>query len=231
MTEKEILDEIRNIFGNNWQTRTGRTVPDTDNIRFGNDAVNIVGTVLYADLIDSAGLVNGFRAWFAAEIYKAYLLGVCRVIQNHQGEITAFDGDRVMAIFTGESKNSTAAKCGLQINHLVSEINKLIKTAYPTTAYTLHQVVGIDTGDLFVVKTGIRDSNDLVWVGRAANYAAKLCALREENYRTYITADVYNALNEASKLGGNPKTLMWEARSWTETGLTIYRSNWSWPIG
>ena len=33
--------------------------------------------------------------------------------------------------------------------------------------------LGIDTSKLFVARTGIRKSNDLVWVGRAANYAAK----------------------------------------------------------
>ena len=38
------------------------------------------------------------------------------------------------------------------------------------------QSVGIDTSELFVARTGIRRANDLVWVGRAANHAAKLSA-------------------------------------------------------
>ena len=81
-----------------------------------------------------------------------------------------------------------------------------------------------------IAKTGIRGSNDLVWVGRAANYAAKLCSLREATHSSYITEDVFNQLNEASKLGGSPKRIMWDKATWTETGLTIYRSSWWWPV-
>jgi len=230
MTENEILEEIRQIFKNRWSTREGRVVPDTDGVKAGNDAVTLSATVLYADLADSTGLVNSFKAHFAAEIYKAYLLGTCRVIRNIGGEITAFDGDRLMAIFTGDSKNSNAAKCGLQINYLVNQINQLMKETYPTTVYTLKQCVGIDSGDLFICKTGIRDSNDLVWVGKAANYAAKLCSLREGNYGTYITEVVFDKLADTSKYGGNPKQSMWEKRTWTQTGMSIYRSNWWWKI-
>lgn len=230
MTEAEILQEIRNIFKAKWTTRDGRVVPDTNSLKAGNDAVAMSATVLYADLADSTGLVNAFKAHFAAEIYKAYLLGACRVVRNIGGEITAFDGDRLMAVFTGNSKNTDATKCGLQINYLVSQINKIMKETYPTTAYVIKQCVGIDTGDLFISKTGIRDANDLVWVGKAANYAAKLCSLREENYSTYITEAVFNSLADSSKFGGNPKRLMWENRTWTQTGMTIYRSNWWWNI-
>src|SRR3989442_9814444 len=135
------------------------------------------GTVLYADIADSTGLVNNFKAWFAAEIYKAYLVGACRIIRNNGGEVTAFDGDRVMAVFIGGYKNSSAAKTALNINSFVGELNALIKESYPKTAYVLRQSVGIDTSNLFVARTWIRNSNDLDWVGRAANYAAKLCAL------------------------------------------------------
>jgi len=54
-----------------------------------------------------------------------------------------------------------------------------------------------------VAKTGIRASNDLVWIGRAANYAAKLSALNEAGYPTLITDAVYKKLNEGSKYAGN----------------------------
>jgi class 3 adenylate cyclase len=110
MTSEDILKEIRAIFGKKWNTREGRQVPEAEDIALGNDAVTLSGTVLYADMADSTGLVNGFRPWFAAEVYKAYLLGACRVIRNHGGEVTAFDGDRVMAVFLGDSKNTTAVK-------------------------------------------------------------------------------------------------------------------------
>lgn len=230
MTSEEILKEIRAIFGKKWNTREGRQVPAAEDIALGNDAVTLSGTVLYADMADSTGLVNGFRPWFAAEVYKAYLLGACRVIRNHGGEVTAFDGDRVMAVYLGDYKNTTAVKSALQINYLVTKTNEMLRAAYPTTAYTLRQTVGIDTSDLFVARTGIRNANDLVWVGRAANYAAKLSALGDQGYPTYITDDVFTKLNAEAKFGGQDKNSMWEKRIWTERQMTVYRSSWWWQL-
>lgn len=230
MTSEDILKEIRAVFGKKWSTREGRQVPEAEDLALGNDAVTLSGTVLYADMADSTGLVNGFRPWFAAEVYKAYLLGACRAIRNNGGEITAFDGDRVMAVFLGNSKNTTAVKSALQINYLVEKTNEMLRSAYPTTAYTLRQTVGIDTSDLFVARTGIRNANDLVWVGRAANYAAKLSALGDQDYPTYITDQVFAKLNAEAKFGGQGKELMWEKRVWTKYQKTVYRSNWWWEI-
>jgi hypothetical protein len=68
----------------------------------------------------------------------------------------------------------------------------------------------------------------------AANIAAKLSSIREDDYNTYITADVFNCLNDEGKYGGNPRRLMWEARNWAEGTKfsigTVYRSNWWWPV-
>jgi class 3 adenylate cyclase len=230
MTSKEILAEINTIFSTKWSTRDGRQVPEAEDIRLGNDAVSIDGTVLYADMADSTGLVNNFKDWFAAEVYKAYLVSACRIIRYNGGEITAFDGDRVMAVFMGNRKNTLAAKTALQINFIVKEINSVIKSSFQNTAYQLFQTVGIDTSKLFVAKTGIRNANDLVWVGRAANYAAKLCTLSDTDYPTHITESVYSALAEEAKFGGNPRRVMWEKRMWSKRGIVVYRSNWLWPF-
>lgn len=230
MTSEEILQEIKAIFGKKWNTREGRQVPDAKDISLENDAVTLTGTVLYADMADSTELVNGHRPWFAAEVYKAYLHGACRVIRNHGGEITAFDGDRVMAVFLGDYKNTTAVKAALQINYVVVKTNELLHAAYPTAVYALRHTVGIDTSELFVAKTGIRAANDLVWVGRAANYAAKLSALGEKGYPTYITEDVFSKLHDEAKFGGKDKKPMWEKRVWTERNMTIYRSSWWWQL-
>jgi class 3 adenylate cyclase len=204
---------------------------DTTNTpRAGITNLAIEGTVLYADLTDSTGLVNSFKDWFAAEIYKCYLVAACHIIRNNGGSITAFDGDRVMAVYIGDLKNSSAAKTALQISFIVKEINSAIKKRYPNTAYQIRQAIGIDTTNLFIAKTGIRNSNDLVWVGRAANYAAKLCGLVDGAYSIFITESVFNRLSDETKSGGNPKRLMWEKSFWQEHSLTIYKSNWSWQF-
>lgn len=228
-TLAEIEAGIVEILKTEWKRRNGLQVPEAEDVLLGNDAVELEGTVLYADLEDSTGLVLGYKDWFAAEMYKCYLMAACELIRNNGGTITAFDGDRVMAVFIGDFKNTDAAKCALQISYVVQKvINVKIKAHYKDTSYQLNQAVGIDTSNLFIARTGIRGSNDLVWVGRAANYAAKLCGLREGTYNTYITEEVFNRLNEKSKYGGDPKRLMWEKIMWDEKGIAVYRSSWWW---
>lgn len=228
-TLAEIESEIVQILKTNWKRRNGQKVPEAEDVQLGNDGVEIEGTVLYADLKDSTGLVLGHKDFFAAEVYKCYLRSACELIRNNEGTICAFDGDRVMAAFIGNSKNSNAAKCALQINYVVENvINKKITEQYPNTSYHLEQAVGIDTSNLFIARTGVRGANDLVWVGRAANYAAKLCDLREGRYRTYITEEVFNKLSEESKFSGDPKRLMWEKMMWNERGIMVYRSSFWW---
>lgn len=230
MTSKDILTEISEIFREKWAERDGRKVPEADDLNLGNDAIKLAGTVLYADMSDSTDLVNNYKPRFATEIYKAYLVSACRVIRKNGGEITAFDGDRVMAVFIGDNKNTSAAKAALQIKYIVKQVNTVMKNHYPKTSYSLRQKVGIDTSELFVARTGIRNSNDLVWVGRAANYAAKLCALGDSAYSTYITEDVYKMLHDSAKKGGSPAENMWEKRIWTAKGLVVYRSSWLWEF-
>jgi class 3 adenylate cyclase len=230
MTIQEIIKEAKAIFKASWETREGRKVPDTESLTLGNHGLTLDAAVLYADMADSTKLVSNFMSEFAAEIYKTYLMGTCRVIRNNGGEITAFDGDRVMAVFTGDNKNSAAAKTALQIKGYVDQLNVALKECYPNTSFVVRHTVGVDTGNLLIAKTGIRASNDLVWVGEAANIAAKLCDLGNGAYRSFITEAVFSKLNETSKYGGNPRRLMWEKQIWTARGTVVYRSSWNWKF-
>jgi class 3 adenylate cyclase len=136
-----------------------------------------------------------------------------------------------MSVFVGSSKNTNSVKTALKINYAVKKIiNPLIKEKYPDVNYEVRHAVGIDTSDLFVAKTGIRDSNDLVWVGPAANYAAKLCSLREDANSSWISARIFNNIANEAKYGGTDNRLMWEARTWTKYNQTVYCSNWTWTV-
>ena len=85
-----LTTDVAGIFSASWTKRNGQVVPETTDVGLGDDAVLLNGTVLYADL---------------AKIYKSYLHCASRVIKANGGVITAFDGDRVMAVFIGDGKN------------------------------------------------------------------------------------------------------------------------------
>ena len=227
---EDFAKEVRKIFRETWTTRKGRKVPEPEDLGLGNHAVELEGTVLYADLDDSTNLVDSYEPEFAAEIYKAYLNCAAKVIRSEGGVITSYDGDRIMAVYIGDSKNTSAARSALKINYAVNKIiNPILKECYPNTNYRVKQVVGIDTSDLFVARTGIRKSNDLVWVGRAANYAAKLCSFAPD-YPSWITQTVYNRLDDSAKYSSDRKS-MWEAVTWNDMNrMKVYRSTWYWRV-
>lgn len=225
----ELKAQVASIFKDNWTKRDGTVVPETGDLQLGNDAVELQATVLYADMKGSTKLVDGQKAHLAAEVYKAYLHCAAKVIRSEGGEITAYDGDRIMAVFIGSSKNTSAVRSALKINYCVKNIlNPAFKAQYPSSSYELRQTVGVDTSKLFVARTGIRGANDLVWVGRAANYAAKLTELDEDS-PTWITGAVYDGMHESAKVTDGKA--MWTKMSWTTMNkMDIYRSTWWWGV-
>lgn len=223
----DLKSEVQNIFKSPWTIRDGQVVPEPKDVGLGNDGVRLSATVLYADIDGSTAMVDALRPEVAGELYKTYLLCCARILRSEGGEITAYDGDRVMAVFIGDSKNSSAARSALKINYAVRQIvNPCLKAQYPSSNFVLKQVVGVDTGVLVSARTGIRGANDLVWVGSAANYAAKLTSMSEFPFSTYITEAVYTCLNQESKLSNGQD--MWEARVWN--GKVVYRSLYWWSI-
>ena len=220
--------EVDAVFRTQWQERDGRKVPEAEDVKLGNDAVKLDGTVLYADLADSTNLVKGFKWWFAGEVYKAYLVCACRIIQQNGGVITAFDGDRVMSIFIGDGRDPAAVRAAMQINYATAQIiTPKIKQAFSAPHYEVKQSVGIDRSVLYAVRTGIRGSNDLVWVGMAANIAAKMCTMRD-NYATHVSSEVYRNLDDSTIYGGNPRQNMWSDYYWPEQKSYIHRSAFWW---
>jgi class 3 adenylate cyclase len=232
MTFKADLEnEVKEIFEGKWKVRKGKSVPSPEALSLDNDTMKLNATVLYADMSDSTILVDSHQHTFAAEIYKAYLRCAARIIKNEKGAITAYDGDRVMAVFLGDAKESSAVLSAMKIHYAVTEIiNPALKICYPEDAYQLKHVIGIDASELFVARIGVKNDSDLVWVGRAANYAAKLCSL-SDRYSIYITSDVFNLINDNVKYSEKNNQLMWGKRVWKARDMQIYRSKSMLPIG
>ncbi|TPK83439.1 adenylate/guanylate cyclase domain-containing protein [Mesorhizobium sp. B2-4-13] len=226
----DLQAEVKAIFKDQWATGQGTAVPHEDSVTLGNDAVQLNATVLYADLSESTGLVDNYRPVFAAEVYKAFLRCSAKIIRNFGGTITAYDGDRVMAVYIGDYKNTNAAKTALKINWACKYlIQPALKAQYPNSTYVLNHTVGIDTSALHVAQAGIRGARDLVWIGRAANWAAKLCAL-DHSHPTWITKAVYDSLANESKIAADGRN-MWESMTWNKmNNASIYRSNFWWPL-
>ena len=215
----ELKTEIKSILKESFSERDGLKVPKTDNLKLGADAVKLDATFLYADLAKSTELVEHFKWQFAAKLYKSFLYSTCKVIRSEGGHIVSFDGDRVMAVFIGKAKNTNAVRTSLKINSLKKMINKLILEKFKTD-YQISHGVGIDTNVVRVVRAGIRGANDLVWISKAANNAAKLSDKRFGSFCSFITAAVYESINDNVKYSDSK--LIWEKVYWNEKSCYVY---------
>jgi class 3 adenylate cyclase len=225
----DLQSAVKKIFTDDrWTIRDGNVVPEPEKLGLGNDGVNLDGTVLYADISGSTQLVDSATPHFAAEVYKAYLACAARIIKNEEGVITAYDGDRVMAVFIGKAMCTNAVRAALKIKGAVGTIvQPAMKAQYPQTNYVLKHVIGVDTSKLLASRIGVRNDNDLVWVGRAANYAAKLTTLSDE-FSIWITGSVYDGIQDGVKFAGI--TNMWTEHTWnTMNKMRIYRCG-AWKI-
>ena len=228
----ELTAEVRTTVRLPWTHRDGLVVPENTAVGLGNDRVELDAVLLYADLADSTELAIRDQQ-IASEVFKSYLRGVTKIIKANGGDVRSFDGDRVMGVFIGDSKNSQAAKSGLQINWFFRYAVETEFRAYYGAAIgdvVFNQTVGIDQSRIFVARAGVRIENDLIWVGRAPNIAAKLSAVREPNYNTLITADVYGKLSDSSKFSPTDGTDMWTQLNWAAGnpyGIPkVYGSSW-----
>ncbi len=230
----DLAKEVSNILSQSWDMKDGRMVPSTEDVALKGGAVKLDATVLYADLVQSSKLATEFQQKTAAKVIRSFLYCMCKIITAHGGTITSFDGDRVMGIFVGGLKNTNSAKSALKMNYVTEKIIKPKVENYFTSlrkeGFKISHCVGIDTSSILAVRAGQRGSNDLVWVGRAPNLAAKLSEVRDRSYNTYITEDVFSMLKNSAKYGGEEHKLMWDKTSFQYLGesITVYRSSWWW---
>lgn len=111
----DLRKEVDGVINQAWDVRDGEVVPTTDKVALAGGGVKLEATMLYADLADSTEIAMWDRR-VAAKLFKAFLACASRLIRAQGGELRSFDGDRVMGVFLGNSKNTSAAKCALQIN-------------------------------------------------------------------------------------------------------------------
>lgn len=228
----DLTDEVEDIFSTRWETQSAGDIPATEDLRLkSNHAKEFQrATILYADLDGSTNMVDNLPWQISAEIYKTYLHCASEIIRHEEGSITAYDGDRVMAVFTGDLQSTSAVSCALKINYaVVNIIQPAFNAQYPSKDFTVKHVVGIDTSPLRAARIGVHGDNDLVWIGRAANYAAKLTTIPDK--AIWITEAVYKIMKNSVKYANTSGLNMWTGHKWRAmNNIQIYGSSYTWQI-
>jgi adenylate cyclase len=226
----DLRKDVDGALNQAWDVRDGEVVPETEKVALAGGGVKITAAMLYADLADSTEIAMWDRR-VAAKLCKAFLACSSRLIREQGGQVRSFDGDRVMGVLLGTYKNTSAAKCALQINwaflNLIKPKFEAQYEPFRKGTYKLAHCTGVDTSEVLAVRAGIRNNNDLIWIGSAPNVAAKMSAFRDAPYFSFISGAVYDQLANEAKVSNNQR--MWEERLWTSGPIKrVFRSHWTW---
>jgi adenylate cyclase len=203
-------------------------IPDTDNskLTFGNKGLTCEYAFLFMDIRKSSQLHEKYGFTKAAKVYQSFHDINVRVIEENSGSVRAFDGDRVMGVFVSGSKNSNAVKAAMQIQWAIRNIlNPKLETKITCGG-------GIDYGKILVTKIGKgrdKNNNDLVWIGKADNYASHLANAASNTI--IISTNSYNVLIDDRKVSDGKN--MWQSKNLTlknGTNVNCYESNYGWVI-
>ena len=197
--ERQIANDLRG----NYQITNTWSVPTVQHLTLRKQGRTIETAILYADMRKSSDIAENHRRQTAAKVYKTFLYAMAQVARSVGGQIRSYDGDRIMVIIP-PTRNTPNAAC-----------IKAVRTAM-RMAWCLQEIVepklrgydnvdcgiGVAYGNLLVVKGGIGGqphNNDLVWVGRPANLAARLSEAGATPERVWIDEETYNRLDDAYK--------------------------------
>ncbi|BBY46822.1 guanylate cyclase (plasmid) [Mycolicibacterium arabiense] len=224
----DVSTGIDGVLDPTWAIRNGQVVPETTDIALKDGAVRLDATYLYADMADSTGLAQQYSDTKVAKVIRCYLNAATRIIRARGGHIRSFDGDRVMGIFIGGSKNSNSAKAALNINWAVRKvIQDRLASKWDNFDWTVNHGIGIDTGQAMLVRGGVHGQNDIISIGGAPNIAANLSDLRQNPLT--IFSDVYSRLSKETKFRGDKD--MWQKMGTATFGgksVLYYSSSYTW---
>lgn len=197
-------DQVGDILSTSWDVTDTKLVPESSDVVLANGAKKLTAAFLYADLAGSSRLAQVCPWETTAKIIRAYLDASVRLIRAWGGHVRSFDGDRVMGVFVGDFPTTHASYCAREIDytvfHIIGPKAKARFTSIEQNAVTIHHCVGIDYGECRAVRAGIRNNNDIIWIGKPPSFAAKLSDIRNYPREVYISSRAYARLADGAKI-------------------------------
>ncbi|MBF4622367.1 adenylate/guanylate cyclase domain-containing protein [Clavibacter sp. VKM Ac-2542] len=233
--DSEIQAALGSLSGDLWNVKQPTDVPKTEDIVLRDGAAIVNATYLYADLANSSTLAQKLDAETAARVIRMYLNMSVRVLRHKGGHIRSFDGDRVMAVFMGDSKNTNAFRAAMAINYYVAKvIPEYLRLSLPAVGkagWGLKHGIGIDSGQSFMVRGGVRDNNDLISIGSAPNVAAKLADIRDLE-PIHISNRALNKVKESVRrhADGRNRYQLCGTHVIGGESLSVSSSGWYWSL-
>jgi adenylate cyclase len=206
------------------QTKFLKGSGEQRDIPLGNKAAKLEATALFIDMRQSSNIANAFRLQTAAKMVKGYFDGAIRIIGENGGQVRSFDGDGMLAIFVGDLRFYFSVGAAMQVEWFVSNIlQPRLERYFENNRAAMGQSLGFEIGcglddsSIFAVRVGLRGKNDVAWVGKGTNTAAKLASKVSQPHSIGITREIYDRLDVSYKYDRDG-TPMWSEENFEEIG-------------
>jgi len=180
----------------------GFVIPALEDLKLGQSR-SLDVAMLYVDIRGYSEKTDLARETSMVRILNCFLTEMSRIVGDFNGVVGDIAGDRVMGVFPNPFQEKKpimdALECALMMQTVIYDaINPFLKDL---KYGELNCGIGIDAGPVLVSRLGYRNNSSLVYIGNAANVAAKL-EDRAQGGETLITEMVY--LNRPDFLNTSP---------------------------
>jgi adenylate cyclase len=165
-------------------------------------AADFEAAMLFIDVRESSTITDAFRLQTAAKMIRAYADGAVRIVHANSGRVRSFNGDGMLAVFIGANRCDNSVNAAMQCKWFVNQVlrrkfGKFFANNAQARKLALDFKIGcgIDVGRVYAVRIGIGGTNDIAWVGRPTNTAAKLSDRAREPRNIVITGEVWSKLS------------------------------------
>ena len=214
------------------ESTIGHLEPQIQEMKLG-EAKKFKLAVLHIDINGFKKLVQGLSQEQYLRLVSSFLTEMTQIVDDLNGMIDRYVGDQVTALFGIDHK---CEKCGPE-DSLKCALNMMTVIKYCLNPYfesiglpPISCSIGIDFGDIWIAKVGIRGINQLTLVGNAVNIAAQLVEIAN-NGHILLGENTYDAISHDDKKYCEERV----SNSWNWIHLpsrTPYRFFWfraQWP--
>jgi class 3 adenylate cyclase len=218
---KEIDNRRRQI-----ESTRGRLEPEIEDMKLG-EAKKFKLAVIHIDINGFKKLVQGLSQDQYLRLVSSFLTEMTQIVNDLDGMIDRYVGDQVTALFGIDHE---CEKCGPE-DSLKCALNMMTVIKYSLNPYlksiglpSISCSIGIDFGDVWIAKVGIRGINQLTLVGTTVNIAAQLVEIANNDH-ILLGEDVYDGISQDDKKFCEERV----AKDWTwqhTSSRTPYRFFW-----
>jgi class 3 adenylate cyclase/predicted Ser/Thr protein kinase/Flp pilus assembly protein TadD len=173
---------------------------DTPSLLSGNTEA---GTVLLLDLPGFAEFSQGLDGESVLVTFNQLMADFSEVLSRHQGRVTSYRGNGVMALMRDARHAERAVQAALD---LVASLEEFNRPRQVLGLALFHLRIGINTGDVLLGNVGTYDKMDFTAIGATVNLAGALRNEAEPGLPC-ISRPTYELVRERFVFASGPRTL------------------------